>query len=90
LAHYVGGRYEDAVRWARISDMHHPGLAVTARILAASLVVLGRLDQAQRAAARVLAIEPGFRIGVWKLRSLFTAEVRERYAQRLRLAGLPE
>ena len=89
-AYYADERYAEAAHWARIAAVHHPGLAVTARVLAASLVVLGQLDEAQQAAARVLAIDPGFRISSWRLRSMFTAELRERYAQRLRLAGLPE
>jgi adenylate cyclase len=90
LAHYAADGYADAVRWARVAAMHHPGLAQTFRVLAASLVVLGQLDEAQQAAARALAISPEFRIGTWRLQSSFTAEMRERYAQRLRLAGLPE
>jgi TolB-like protein len=90
LAYYVGGRYADAAGWARVSTMHHPGLAINARVLAASLAVLGRLDEAQQAANLALEIDPGFRIGAWRRRAHFTAECRERYAQRLRLAGLPE
>lgn len=90
LAYYAAERYADAARWARLAVMHYPGLAQTSRVLAASLVVLGQLDEAQRAAARSLAISPNFRIGAWRLQSTFSAEMRERYAQRLRLAGLPE
>jgi hypothetical protein len=52
--------------------------------------VLGRLDEAQTAANRVLEIDPDFRIGAWRRRSLFTDDCREQYALRLRLAGLPE
>jgi tetratricopeptide (TPR) repeat protein len=90
LACYVAGQYADAARWARTSAMHHPGLAANARVLAASLAVLGQLDEAQRAASRVLTIDPSFRIAAWRQRSFFTDDCRERYAQRLRLAGLPE
>ncbi len=90
LAYYAAERYADAARWARLAAMHHPGLTQTSRVLAASLVVLGQLDEARQAAARALAISPDFRIGIWRLRSTFNAEMRERYAQRLRLAGLPE
>jgi adenylate cyclase len=89
LAHYVAGRYDDAVRWARVSAMQHPGLAANARVLAASLAVLGQLDEAQRAGLQVLAIDPAFRIGAWRERSLLAEEYREVFAQRLRLAGLP-
>jgi adenylate cyclase len=88
-AHYIAGRYSDAARWSRISAMHHPGLAANARILAASLAVLGRLDEAQQAARQLLAIDPNFRIDSWRRRAMLPEENRETLAQRLRLAGLP-
>lgn len=88
-AHYVAGRYSDAARWARVSAMHHPGLAANARILAASLAVLGRLDEAHQAAQHLLAIDPNFRIGAWRQRAMLPEESRDTLAQRLRLAGLP-
>ena len=90
LAHHVAGRYGDAVRWSRVSAMQHQGLAANARVLAASLAVLGLLDQAYRAACQVLVIDPAFRIGVWRKRSLLPEpSLRDMFAQRLRLAGLP-
>ncbi|PPQ31626.1 adenylate/guanylate cyclase domain-containing protein [Rhodopila globiformis] len=89
LSCYVAGRYAEAARWARMSAMHHPGLAANLRLLAASLAVLGRLDEAQQAAERVLEIDPAFHIGAWRRRSFLTDECRAVYAQRLRLAGLP-
>jgi adenylate cyclase len=88
-AHYVSGHYGDAARWARISAMHHPGLAANIRILAASLAVLGRLDEAYMAAQQLLAIDPGFRISAWRDRAMLYGESRDTMAQRLRLAGLP-
>jgi tetratricopeptide (TPR) repeat protein len=88
-AHYIAGRYGDAARWGRVSAMHHPGLAANARILAASLAVLGRLDEAHQAAQQLLAIDPDFRIGVWRQRAMLPEESRDTLAQRLRLAGLP-
>ncbi|MFL5256898.1 MAG: hypothetical protein ACJ8AI_29200 [Rhodopila sp.] len=90
LAYYIAGRYAEAARRARISAMHHPGLAANVRVLAASLAVLGRLDEAQQAADRVLEIDPAFHIGAWRRRSFLADARREQYAQRLRLAGLPE
>jgi adenylate cyclase len=47
------------------------------------------LDEARRAGMQVLVIDPGFRIGAWRERSLLPGEPREVFAQRLRLAGLP-
>jgi tetratricopeptide (TPR) repeat protein len=89
LAHYIAGRYADAVRWARVSATQHHGLAANARVLAASLAVLGQLDEAYRAGAQVLMIDPTFRIGTWRARSLLPGDHRDDFAQRLRLAGLP-
>ena len=88
-AHYIAGRYGDAARWSRVSAMHHPGLAANARILAASLAMLGRLDEAQQAARQLLAIDPDFRIDHWRRRAMLPEDSRETLAQRMRLAGLP-
>jgi adenylate cyclase len=88
-AHYIAGRYGDSARWARVAAMHHPGLAANARILAASLAMLGRLDEAQAAARQLLAIDPDFRISAWRERAMLPADSRDTLAQRLRLAGLP-
>jgi adenylate cyclase len=88
-AHYVAGRYGDSARWARVAAMHHPGLAANTRILAASLAMLGRLDEAQVAARQLLAIDPDFRISAWRERAMLPADSRDTLAQRLRLAGLP-
>lgn len=89
LSHYLAGHYEDAVRWARRSAGHYPGLAANLRVLAASLAVLGRLDEAQKAAAQVLLVDPAFRIRAWQERSPLAGEPGAAMAQRLRLAGLP-
>ena len=73
----------------KLARMHHPDLATNIRVLAASLAVLGQLDEAQQAAEQMLAIDPAFRIGAWRTRSLFPEKSRDIFAQRLRLAGLP-
>lgn len=88
-AHYAAGLYAEAARWARVSAMHHPGLAASARILAACLAVLGRLDEAHQAAQQLLAIDPDFRIGIWREHAMLPDETRDIFAQRLRLSGLP-
>jgi tetratricopeptide (TPR) repeat protein len=89
LAHYLAGQYCEAVQRARVAEAHCPVLAANSRVLAASLAVLGHLDEAQKAAAQVLAIDPGFHIEPWRLRSMLPGECRDTMAQRLRLAGLP-
>jgi adenylate cyclase len=89
LAYYVAGRYDDAVRWARLSAARHPVLAANVRVLAAGLAVLGRLDEAQHVATQVLVIDPAFRISTWRERSLLPGDCLNATVQRLRLAGLP-
>jgi adenylate cyclase len=90
LVHYLAGHYDEAVRWARRSaDHHHPGLAANLRVLAASLAVLGRLDEAQQVSTQVLLVDPDFRIGTWQEHSPLSGEPWAVMAQRLRLAGLP-
>lgn len=90
VAYYTADRYQEAIRWGRVAAMHFPGLAMTQRVLAASLVALGKLDEARQAATEVLAIDPRFCVGAWRGQAKFAPDRRERYAQRLRLAGLPE
>jgi adenylate cyclase len=89
LAHYLAGNYGDAVRRARACAAHHPGLAPNGLVLAASLAVLGQLDEAAQAAAQVLTVDPDFRIEPWRQRSMLPDAWRDTLAQRLRLAALP-
>ncbi|HYZ25253.1 MAG TPA: hypothetical protein VE690_24230 [Rhodopila sp.] len=89
FCHYLCGQYAAAARWARASAAHHPGLVDTMCVLAASLVMLGRLDEATRAAQQVMNIQPGFRISGWQRRLVLPEAAQAHYAQRLRLAGLP-
>jgi adenylate cyclase len=88
LTYYLAGRYSDAARWARVSAMHHSGLAGNSRVLIASLAVLGHLDEAYQATQQLLAIDPDFRVEAWRRRSITPEESRDMLAQRLKLAGL--
>ncbi|HQT77290.1 MAG TPA: hypothetical protein PLD10_09595 [Rhodopila sp.] len=89
LCCYVAGHHAGAVRWSRTSAAHHSGLAETMRIMAASLVTLGRLDEAAKAARQVLSIDPEFSIATWQRNAMLPEDVLDVFARRLRLAGLP-
>ena len=54
-ARYEGGTL---VGWARISDVHNGGIAANQRVLMASLVALGDIEEARRMAAQVQRITP--------------------------------
>lgn len=61
MSYFVLGRYEEACRAAYRSVQANPAHSITYVQLTAALVKLGRLDEAQAAAARVLELQPGFR-----------------------------
>jgi TolB-like protein/class 3 adenylate cyclase len=91
-AFFFLGRYEEAVAVAeqmlRHSPDQHPGL----RIGAASAALAGRNDVAHRLAAHLRTVDPAFAVS--RLRDYTgpfqKAEFLEKYAEGLRLAGLPE
>lgn len=81
------GQYEDAL--AELERMSATEYA--ARMKAATLAHLGRLDIAQREARNFLELVPDFSISDWA-RTEFYANPKEldRYVDGLRIAGLPE
>ncbi len=89
-AHYLAGEHEEAVRWALRSAAANPRHAPNQRVLVASLVALGRMDQARVAAARIAEGDPAFRLGAFAARTPLPPGVREAFCDRLRQAGLPD
>ena len=89
-AHYIDGDYEQAADWGRLSAAHNSAHASNLRTLIASLVVLGRLDEARGYAQRLMHLSPGFRIAEFRSRTPLQGALRDQFAQRLRLGGLPE
>jgi hypothetical protein len=92
LAFYAKGEFEESVKWGRMSYNENSLYTANHRILIAGLVGLGRLEEARDIAARMIGIEPEFRLKTYeRTRQPFRdAQIRERYMQHLRAAGLPE
>jgi TolB-like protein len=91
LAHFVAGQFEDAVSSARKALSHNPRFTRTMRVLAASLVELGRGNEARQVIQEILAIEPNLSLTKFRERVRHMDEgVWIRYAAALRRAGLPE
>jgi adenylate cyclase len=92
LAHYGNGTYEEAVKWGKMSVSENPNYTANLRILTGALVGAGRLEDARDVAARLMRLEPGFRVGVWgRTRLPFRdPEISARYMEHLRAAGLPD
>jgi len=89
-AYYLSGRYEDAVGWGRMSAAHAGANTSNLRSLIASLVALGEMDEARTIAQRLLELAPTFRLTNFRGRTPLRSEVRELFAHRLSLAGVPE
>ena len=91
-ARFFLGEYEKALGLAEGMLRHSPDAHVCLRIGAASAAIAGRIDTAHRLAARLQVIDPAF--GVSRLREYLGPYQKsafvEKYAEGLRLAGLPE
>ena len=61
----IAGRYDEASSWARQGMQRNPEWAGPFRLHAAASAHLGRMEEAQAAAARVLELEPEFTLSTF-------------------------
>jgi TolB-like protein/class 3 adenylate cyclase len=87
FAHLLAGRYDEAISWAQRACLDQPNFPVAWRLLASSSALSGRLDQAQKALARAMQLDPGLKMSTLSATFRRTQDF-ERYAEGLRLAGL--
>jgi adenylate cyclase len=91
LAHFVAGRYAEALSSARLALREQPDFAATLRLAAASAALFGDLEQAKSAIARACELDPALRVSNLPDRvGPFRPKDLARYADALRLAGLPD
>src|SRR5215469_14039324 len=90
LSHFINGRYEDAAAAARRAVQSNPGFSVPHMMLAASLGGLGRIAEANDAAARVLELQPTFSTAGICAGFAFPVALAVPFTQACRAAGLPE
>ena len=92
LAYYFEGHYDRAVEAARRMVENNPRLSYGHAILAAALARLGQIKDAEAAAHRTLALQPGFRISSMSAMFHLPREAKENatFTDALRAAGLPE
>jgi tetratricopeptide (TPR) repeat protein len=91
LAHFLAGRYDEAWSWAERALLDNPSFYPALRMAAASHALAGRLERAKSVMARLRGLDPALRIShVKDILPLRRAEDSSRYAEGLRLAGLPE
>lgn len=88
---FVAGRFDEAVKWTARALRDRPGFGPALRFHAASLVGLGRLDEARATIAHLLALEPGLTASELRHRApVFDAKLMDAFVNALRQAGLPE
>jgi TolB-like protein len=91
VAYFVAGRYDEAVQWAAKANREHPSFLGAIRNLTASNALRGDLEQARSALARARDLDPGLRISNLKDQvGPYRPDDFSRFAEGMRLAGLPE
>jgi adenylate cyclase len=91
IAHFLAGRFDQAVEVLTKSSKLRPGLVSVQRLLCASLAQADRLDEAQTLLKSIREQQPNLSID-WLRRNvpLQNAELMERFLSGIRKAGLPE
>ena len=90
LGHFHRGRYQEAADSAYKGVQANPGHSISRMLLAASLVKLGRMDEAKAAAAHVLELQPTFRYSKQFSGVNCAPALAASLGEALRETGLPE
>lgn len=90
LAHYVNESYDEAVIWGRKSISVNPRLCASLRWLVGSLVALDRVDEARYFGRALIEVQPQFRLSTYVRSCPLNDDLRIKFLDRLRIAGLPE
>jgi len=90
LGHYLNGRPQEAAKAAYQAVQSNPAHSINYVILIGPLVALGRLDEAKAAAARVLELQPTFRITSQFAGVDCAPVLAAKLGEALQVAGLPE
>jgi adenylate cyclase len=97
LACFVAGEYEPAVEWARKMSQERPNYVPAMRYQAASLGLLGRLEEGRQVVQRLLELVPDFTVArarrhiEYNMNNIFkTPGVADALYEGLRRCGVPE
>ena len=91
IAHYSNGTYGDAAKWGGLCVAENPTFSAPHRYLVAALAAAERLNEARDVAARLMKLEPNFRLNIYErtLQPFRQPETKARHMEHLRQAGLP-
>lgn len=90
MAHLAAGDFARALAAARSSHDANPRHVPNYGPLIASLVALGRMEEAREVARQLRLLEPGFTLRGFNLRTPLRGAVRELFVTRMRQAGVPD
>ena len=90
VAHYLAGRYTEAVKWARQAVQLRPGYMGAHRILCASLAQADQLDEAKAVLATVMRLQPNISLAGIRQSVPYTARTIDHFVAGLQKAGLTE
>jgi len=82
------GRFDEAIVAGKKAQRHNPTFPASYRCLASAFALLGRDEEARKAAASLLQLDPNFTISAWIARGGHTNS--KLLIEGLRKAGLPE
>jgi adenylate cyclase len=87
-AHYLAGRYSEAVELGRKATQQRAELSSAYRVYAASLAQTGQIEQARAAVKRLKELHPGISIAWIEQYVPYTAGSMEKFIDGMRKAGL--
>jgi predicted Zn-dependent protease len=89
FAHFLAGRYDEAIGWANSALREQPNNPAANRVLAASNALAGRLSEAHEAMTHMRELDPSLRVS--NLGEVFPLRPDDlaMFAEGLRKAGLP-
>ena len=91
FAHFLAGRYDEAIAWDERALRERPNYLAAIRELGAANALAGRLPEAQKAMAHLRAVDPAMRVSTVKdWVPLRRSDDLAKLEDGLRKAGLPE
>jgi TolB-like protein/Flp pilus assembly protein TadD len=90
VAHYMAGRYPQAVEWAKRAIQLRPGILSARRILCASLAQAGQIEEAKSAMDTLRQLQPDLSIAWINQFVPYTPGPMSHFLEGMRKAGLTE
>ena len=88
VAHYLAGRYQDAVDWGMKAIRQRPGFTAAYRILCASLAQAGLEEEASEMTAKLRELQPNVSIAWCETHVPYTPRAMPHFLEGMRKAGI--